>query len=168
MSPDASDLLPPRLALPASGMSVPSYQTLFQRKLLTGEFFGHIGKRGRRMLTHRGMLALSAYRVLTAHRVEIGELPPAAFLRWAELWMRTRDSAKPVHELWVRFYGRPGEPDYRVSILPNADLLSEQPAPGALLSIKLDLAEIFGRTERALAALAAEDRETWEGPDGAE
>ena len=81
-SPDASaDLLPPRLALPAAGMSVPSYGTLFRRGQLPAGFFGHIGEDGKRLLSHRGVLALSAYRVLTGYRLEIGELPPSAFLR---------------------------------------------------------------------------------------
>ncbi len=161
--PDAADLLPPRIALPAAGMSVPSYQTLHRRGMLPPDFFGHIGEDGRRLLSHRGMLALSAYRVMTGYRLEIGELPPAAFLRWAGLWMRTRDTAKPVRELWVRYYGRPGDPDSKVSLLPNEDLLSEPPALGALLTIRFDLAEIFTRAERALAELSAEEREVWEG-----
>jgi hypothetical protein len=165
--PDAADLLPPRIALPAAGMSVPSYQTLHRRGMLPPEFFGRIAD-GKRLLSRRGVLALAAYRVLTGYRLEIGELPPAAFLRWAELWMRTRDTDKPVRELWLRFYERPDEPGSKVSILPNSDVLCTEPAPGALLSICFDLAEIFGRAERALADLASEERETWEGLGGEE
>ena len=169
--PDAADLLPPRippgLGTRAAGMSVPSYQTLNRRGMLSGEFFSII-ENGRRLLSRQGFLALAAYRVLTERGIEIKELPPAAFLRWAELWMRTRDTDKPVRELWVRYYGRPGGPDSKVSLLPNEDLLPEPPAPGALLTIRFDLAEIFGGAGRALADLASEERETWKGLAGDE
>jgi len=164
--PDAADLLPPRLALPAAGMSMPSYQTLHRRGQLPPGFFGAI-ENGKRLLSHRGMLALTAHRVVTGYRLEIGELPPAAFLVWADWWLRSRGTAKPVRELWLRFYGRPGDPDSKVSLLPNADVLDKEPAPGALLTIRFDLDEIFGRAERALADLASE-RETWEGLAGDE
>ncbi len=166
--PDAADLLPPRLALPAAGMSQPSYQTLHRRGLLPREFFGHIAEDGRRMLAHRGMLALAAYRVLTERGIEIKELPPAAFLPWADWWLRSRGSDKPVHELWLRYYGRTADRDTTFSLRPNADALGKEPEPGALLTIRFDLDEIFGRAERALADLASEDRETWEGLGGDE
>jgi hypothetical protein len=170
-TPDAIDLLPSRIAsglgLAASGTPVPSYQTLHRRGMLPGDFYSHIEK-GRRLLSRQGFLALAGYRAVVGNGVEIGELPPAAFLRWAELWMRTRGSAKPVRELWVRYYGRPGDPDSKVSLLPNEDLLSEPPAPGALLTIVFNLDEIFSRAERALADLASKERETWEGLAGDE
>ena len=55
-----------------------------------------------------------------------------------------------------------------MSLLPNEDLLPEPPAPGALLTIRFDLAEVFGRAERALADLASRERRNWEGLVGEE
>ena len=169
--PDAADLLPPRipagLGTRATRLPMSSYQTLNRREMLPGEFFSAI-ENGRRLLSRQGFLALAGYRALTERGIEVGELPPAAFLRWAELWMRTRDTARPVRELWVRYYGRPGDDGSKVSLLPNEDLLSEPPAPGALLTIRLDLGEIFGSAARALAELASEKREVWGGIGGDE
>ena len=162
MSPtDApADLLPERIlpgpGLAAAGMSVPSYSTLYRRGQLPPEFFSHV-ERSRRLLSREGFLALAAYRAVVERRVEIGELPPAAFLRWASLWLR----GVPVRELWVRYYGRAGDPDSRVSVLPNDDLLPEPAAAGALLSIRLDLEAIFGSAVRAYSSLAADRRDIW-------
>lgn len=151
--------IPPGIGLPASGTPQPSYGTLHRRGQLSAEFFSSI-KNSQRMLSRQGFLALAAFRVVAGNGMEIGELRPGAFLRWAELWLR----GVPVRELWVRYYGRPGDPDSKVSILPNEDLLSEPPASGALLTIRLDLGEIFTRACRAYAELSTKDRETWEGP----
>jgi hypothetical protein len=165
MSPtDAlADLLPERIpssiGLPAAGMSMPTYGTLHRRGQLPAEFYSHI-ENGRRLLSRQGFLALAAFRVVAGNGVEIGELRPAAFLRWASLWLR----GVPVRELWVRYYGRPGDPDSRVSILPNEDLLSEPPEPGALLTIRLDLDGTFRRAVLAYAGLSKAQREVWEGP----
>ncbi len=163
MSPDATDLLPPKIGLAAAATPDPAYRSLLHRDQLPGGFFGRRVGEPRRLLTRRGVLALAAYRVLAAQGINLGELPPDAFLRWADLWLHTRGTDKPVRELVVRFYGRPGEPDSKVSLLPNEDLLNKPPATGALLTIRLDLDAVFTRTERALAA--AEAPEVWEGPD---
>src|SRR3712207_5037304 len=101
--PDAADLLPPRippgLATRAPRVPMQSFQTLNRRGMLPEEFFSAI-ESGRRMLSRQGFLALAGYRALTERGIEIKELPPAAFLRWAGLWLRTRDTARTVRELW--------------------------------------------------------------------
>ena len=105
---------------------------------------------------------------MTERGLEVRELPPAAFLRWADLWLCMRDAPRPVRELWIRYYGRAADRDSWVSVLPNADVLDEQPEPGALLTIRFDLNEIFSRAEQALADISSGDRQTWEEMFGVE
>jgi hypothetical protein len=166
MTSSLADALPPRVALPAAGMPVPSYQTLYRRGQLTDPFFGPPTGRALRYLTRRGTLALAAYRAMTERGVEIAELAPADFLRWVDFWHKTRGTTGAVRELVIRYYGRPGEPDSKTSILPNTNLLATPPAPGARLTIIFDLDEICGATERAIAALSAGPVEVYAPDDG--
>jgi hypothetical protein len=147
---------------------MPSYQSLYRRGQLGDAFFGPSTPHGTRQFTRRGVLALAAYRALTERGVEVAELSPDTFVRWVGLWKRTRGTAKPVRQLIIRYYGRPGSPGSKVSILPNDDVLPEPPAPGARLTISLDIDAIFADAEQAIARLSADPVETYDPGDGGE
>lgn len=151
---DGADLLPPRRVMAALAMPLASYQTLQRRgQLDAGGFFG---ADGHRLFTRRGFLALALYRAMTERKIEIVELSPESCVRWADYWLRTRNTTKPIRELWVRYYGRPGDMDSKVSLVPNTDVLtSSAPAPGARVTIVFDLDQIFDRAERALRDVSA-------------
>jgi hypothetical protein len=148
MPPQDETDLPLPIALAAIGMPIASFRTLEGRGQISDAFFGSV-KRGRgRMLSRRGTLALALYRTMTSKKLEIEELPPEACIRWADLWLRTRSTGKPVRELIVRYYGRSSDPDFMMSLLPNDDVLEEPPTPGALITIRFDLDAIFSRAEQ--------------------
>jgi hypothetical protein len=142
-------LLPPRRVLRALNMPTPSYQTLRQRGQLEG-FFGQPTAGGYSRFTMTGFLALAAYRALTELKIEIPEMPPAAFLQYADLWLRTRGTGKPVREAVLRWYGRSNDENSKFSRALNEDVLTTQPDPGARVTIRLDLDAIFGEAEHAL------------------
>ena len=151
-----ADLLPPRYAMAALGMPRTSWQALDRRGQLGAGFYGSVAAGGRRLFTRRGFLALALVRAMSERKIEVAELSPDACIRWADLWLRARGAEKPIRELWVRYYGRPGDPDATISLLPNADVLRNgPPAPGAQVTIVFDLDQIFGRAERTLRELLA-------------
>ncbi len=148
--PADADLLPPRRVQHALAIPNSTYSTMRQRGQLQG-FFGEPDAHGPSRFTMRGFLALAAWRALSEYRIEPGELlPPSAFLQYADFWLRTRGTDKPVREAVFRWYGRPGREDSKFQRAINEDMLATQPAPGARITLRLDLDVIFGEAERAL------------------
>ncbi|MFT8247287.1 hypothetical protein [Roseomonas sp. BN140053] len=115
--------------------------------------FDHTGGvRGRmRMLTLRDALACALLWQKHMGGVDAPEFDAPAAHRFADMWLRTRDSSKPVREVVLRYYGVPDRADSKVSILINEDLLPNAPEPGARLTMHFDLDAIF---EPLIAALA--------------
>ena len=149
-APADADLLPPRRVQRALGIPNSTYSTMRQRGQLQG-FFGEPDAHGYSRFTMRGFLALAAWRALSEYRIDPSELlPPSAFLQYADFWLRTRGTGKPVREAVFRWYGRPGREDSKFQRAINEDMLAAQPAPGARITLRLELDAIFGEAEHAL------------------
>src|SRR4051794_34613250 len=104
-APDTELLLPPRRVVRALRMPPPTLGTMRNRGQLAA-LLGPPKANGYMQFTMAGYLALACYRAFTDLRIEPPkELPPSAFLQFTSLWLRTRGTARPVHEMVCRWYG---------------------------------------------------------------